>query len=220
MGYSPPGSSVHGILQAWVLEWVAISFSRESSQPRDWSWVSHTTGRFFTIWATREADPDRRRQTISYIRWHRSRWAEAWRTVLKNWDSTGKNSQVLGKHVKSPVTRKSHRTGGQGRFQYSSFWLPKELFLGSCGHILPAHQWTSFVAKWHGTTNLSFSPHLKKKNGVWQKWEKVSYIANRDFYAHKMVYSCNTVSWALQSSPFCQWENWGTMKRTDSPNVT
>ena len=124
MGYSPPGSSVHGILQAWVLEWVAISFSRESSQPRDWSWVSHTTGRFFTIWATREADPDRRRQTISYIRWHRSRWAEAWRTVLKNWDSTGKNSQVLGKHVKSPVTRKSHRTGGQGRFQYSSFWLP------------------------------------------------------------------------------------------------
>ena len=106
------------------------------------------------------------------IRWHRSRWAEAWRTVLKNWDSTGKSSQVLGKHVKSPVTWKSHRTGGQGRFQSSSFWLPKELFLGSCGQILPAHQWTSFVAKWHGTTNLSFSPHLKKKMEFGKNGEK------------------------------------------------
>ena len=35
MNYSPPGSSVHGILQARILEWVAIPFSRGSSQPRD-----------------------------------------------------------------------------------------------------------------------------------------------------------------------------------------
>ena len=35
MDYSPPGSSVHGILQARILEWVAVSFSRGSSQPRD-----------------------------------------------------------------------------------------------------------------------------------------------------------------------------------------
>ena len=52
---SPPGSSVHVILQARILEWVAISFSRLSSRPSDWSWVSHIAGRFFTIWATREA---------------------------------------------------------------------------------------------------------------------------------------------------------------------
>ena len=44
-----PGSSVHGILQARILEWVAISFSRESSEPRDRTWVSYITGRFFTI---------------------------------------------------------------------------------------------------------------------------------------------------------------------------
>ena len=50
-----PGSSVHGIFQARVLEWVAISFSRGSSQPRDGTWVSHIAGRCFTIWATREA---------------------------------------------------------------------------------------------------------------------------------------------------------------------
>ena len=40
MDCSPPGSSVHGIFQARVLEWVAISFSRGSSRPRDRTWVS------------------------------------------------------------------------------------------------------------------------------------------------------------------------------------
>ena len=55
MDYSLPGSSVHGILQARILEWVAISFSRGSSQPRDQTWVSCIAGRFFTNWAMREA---------------------------------------------------------------------------------------------------------------------------------------------------------------------
>ena len=54
MDCSPPGSSVHGILQARILEWVAIPFSRGPSRPRDWTQVSQTAGRFFTIWATRE----------------------------------------------------------------------------------------------------------------------------------------------------------------------
>ena len=49
-----PGSSVHGILQARILEWVAISFSRRSSWPRDRTWVSYFAGKFFTVWATRE----------------------------------------------------------------------------------------------------------------------------------------------------------------------
>ena len=55
MGCSLTDSSVHGIFQATVLEWIAISFSRGSSQPRDRTWVSHIVGRCFTIWATREA---------------------------------------------------------------------------------------------------------------------------------------------------------------------
>ena len=46
---SPPGSSVHGILQAGILKWIAIPFSRGSSQPRDRSQVSCIAGRFFTI---------------------------------------------------------------------------------------------------------------------------------------------------------------------------
>ena len=47
--HSPPGSSVCGILQARILEWVAIPFSRGSSQPRDETQVSHIAGGFFTI---------------------------------------------------------------------------------------------------------------------------------------------------------------------------
>ena len=46
-----PRSSVHGILQTRILEWGAISSSRGSSRPRDWTWVSCIARRFFTVWA-------------------------------------------------------------------------------------------------------------------------------------------------------------------------
>ena len=55
MDCSPPGSSVRGILSARILERVAMPSSRGSSQPRDWTQVSCTAGRFFSVWATREA---------------------------------------------------------------------------------------------------------------------------------------------------------------------
>ena len=48
------GSSVHRLLQARILEWVAMPSSRGSSRPRDRTWVSHTAGSFFTLWANRE----------------------------------------------------------------------------------------------------------------------------------------------------------------------
>ena len=56
MDCSPPGSSVHRILEARILEWVAISFSRGSSWPRDHTWVSCIAGRLLTVWAAREAE--------------------------------------------------------------------------------------------------------------------------------------------------------------------
>ena len=55
MDFNPPGSSIRGVLQARILEWVAISFSRESSQPRDQTQVSRTAGRCCNLWAIREA---------------------------------------------------------------------------------------------------------------------------------------------------------------------
>ena len=55
MDCSLPDSSVHGVFQAKVLEWVAISFARGSSPPRDRTWVSGFADRCFTVWTTREA---------------------------------------------------------------------------------------------------------------------------------------------------------------------
>ena len=51
----PMDYTVHGILQARILEWVAFPFPRGSSQPRDRTQVSRIAGRFFTRWATKEA---------------------------------------------------------------------------------------------------------------------------------------------------------------------
>ena len=52
---NPMDYTVHGILQARILEWAAFPFSRGSSQPRDQAQVAHISGRFFTSWATRKA---------------------------------------------------------------------------------------------------------------------------------------------------------------------
>ena len=62
---SPPGSSVHGILQARVLEWVATSFSRGSSQPRDQTQVSCIAGGFFT--AEPPEKPPQSVQLLSHV---------------------------------------------------------------------------------------------------------------------------------------------------------
>ena len=66
---SPPGSSVHGILQARILEWIAIPFSRGTSQPKDQTLVSCLAGRFFIIWATGKS------YFVKYIplNWHKDR---------------------------------------------------------------------------------------------------------------------------------------------------
>ena len=83
MDCRPPGSSVHGILQARIMQWEAIPFSRGSSWPRDWSWVSHTTGRFFTIWASRES-PHPQFICWIFISTHLSYWCSLFscRTLL------------------------------------------------------------------------------------------------------------------------------------------
>ena len=68
MDCSQTGSSVHGILQARILEWVAISFSRGSSWPKAQTQASYIAGRFFTIWATRESvtlEPNKRKSVTA-----------------------------------------------------------------------------------------------------------------------------------------------------------
>ena len=94
MDYSPLGSSVHGILQTRILEWVATPFSRGSPQPRARTWVSCIGGRFFTIWDIREApslSADESINTPWYI--HTMKWY----SVIKNvWTHVSLNSGFLG----------------------------------------------------------------------------------------------------------------------------
>ena len=67
MDCSLPCSSIHGIFQARVLEWVAISFSRGFSQPKDRTWVSRIVGRCFTIWATKLSKNQYRPPTLLFL---------------------------------------------------------------------------------------------------------------------------------------------------------
>ena len=70
MDCSPSGSSVHGILQARILEWVAIPFSRGSSWFRDRTQGSHSAGSFFNIWTTKEALFPSGPPHLSFISWY------------------------------------------------------------------------------------------------------------------------------------------------------
>ena len=85
MEYSPPGSSVHGIFQARMLEWVAISFSRGSSQPRDRTQVSCTAGRFFT-----KTVIQKKPLVLSALRY----FIQRWRCLDLSW--TGATVVILG----------------------------------------------------------------------------------------------------------------------------
>ena len=101
MDCSLPGSSLHGILQARVLEWVAISFFRRSSQPRDRTQVFHIPGRRLNLWATREAQ----RKSVLNINW--KDWCWSWNSnTLATW------SEELT-HWKRPWCWERLRAGGE-----------------------------------------------------------------------------------------------------------
>ena len=84
MDCSLPSSSVHGILQAKILEWVSIPFSRGSSQPRDQTWVCCMAGRFFTIWTTKEAHTPLKAhfEILSLIKSSQTLWTPTSTSVL------------------------------------------------------------------------------------------------------------------------------------------
>ena len=96
MRCSPPGSSVHGILQARILEWVATSSSRRSSGPRIRIQVSCIVGRFFTVWATRE---------VPYMYMNRSAMQETIVWYLGQKDPLEKNLATHSSILASPWTR-------------------------------------------------------------------------------------------------------------------
>ena len=99
MDCSLPSSSVHGILQARILEWVAIPFSRGSSQPRDRTQVSCIAGGFFTTWTTREAPKK--------VRGYQTRWNRifqlSWETMIPHVSSSAGHLQCLPLLITTPL---------------------------------------------------------------------------------------------------------------------
>ena len=92
MDCSLSGSSVHGIFQARVLEWIAISFSRGSSRPRNRTQVSRIAGRCFTVWATREVYHSHWQITRSF----QSAWNFSWRMFGKY------EGNIVGQYLYTP----------------------------------------------------------------------------------------------------------------------
>ena len=79
MDCSPPGSSIHGIFHARILEWITIPFSRGSSRLRDQTWVPRIAGKFFTIWATRKPKED----LVEHFSWHDYKpWLCFWHWII------------------------------------------------------------------------------------------------------------------------------------------
>ena len=105
MDCSPPGSSVHEILQARILEWVAISFSRGSSRPKDWTQVLGIAGRLFTDLAPREIDLNCWNRLQSYrLREHQR---QAWQEKMPQNDSMHPCTLLTGAKVKAFLLERS-----------------------------------------------------------------------------------------------------------------
>ena len=137
------GSSVHGIFQAKVLEWVAISFSRGSSWPRDRTQVSHIVDRCFTIWATREVPT------------HNSG------VSLKTWKIPCRHFHFPGAHLE--VLKKI--TNSFPRWFHDFVLLPTSMRVSAASHF---HQWwevfdlLNFIYSnvWETVSHCSFHFHF------------------------------------------------------------
>ena len=111
MDCSPAGSSVHGILQARIPEWISIPFSRGSSWPRDGTQVSCIAGRLFTIWVTREAHTGVQWPLIQYdwCRCEKRRGTEKKNTHRRNHVKTEEDQSDASTSQGAPRMTSKHR---------------------------------------------------------------------------------------------------------------
>ena len=134
--YSPPGSSVHGNFQARILEWLAISFSKASSWPRDQTCISHVSciaGRFFT------------HLDISHTRYHESELllALSWCSGYEFWGEGGRKGKERTERKKREQTKKWSRSFSLSKINEprSFYWSEQYLTLNSG----PLNVWTCLI---------------------------------------------------------------------------
>ena len=166
MDCSPPGTSLHGILQARILDWIAIPFSRASSQSRDGTQVSYTAGRFFTIRALGKHSN------------HTRGWTQKSSSVLptKGWYLPSTAAAAAAKSLQScltvcnPVDCSPPGSSIHGIFQAR---VPEWVALAFSGHLLLQRIKSQLL--WP----LTFTTHFKEfrmeiRNEVlcvfWEKW--------------------------------------------------
>ena len=167
MDCSLPGSSLDGILQAKILEWVAMPTSRGTSQLRDWSQIFRTAGRFFTIWATREAHG----WWIGSVQFSRSVVSDSLRPHESQHARPPCPSPTPGVHSDSrPSSQWCH-------LAISSSVIP----FSSCPQSLPASESfpMSQLFTWGGqSTGVSaLASFLPKNNQVWSPLEWTGWIS-------------------------------------------
>ena len=180
MDSSPPGSSVHGILQARILEnssipkGIAISFSRGSSQLRDRTQVSHMAGRLFTVWATREA-----KNLVGLIKPVNPKGNQLLNCHWKDWCWSW-NSNTLATWCKQPTHWKRPwcwETEGKRRGQQRMRWLDSitdsvDMNLGKLQEIMRGREaWHAAV---HGVT---------KNRTQLSNWTTTKVFSNPCFYS-------------------------------------
>ena len=135
------GFSVHANLQAGILEWVAIPFSKRSSQPKDQTRGSCTAGRFFTMWATGSLDMNisgkchRQRSLVGYSLWGHKESDTEWATSL-HYTWRGPSSQI--------------------RFIYHTYISQLHWLLIS-SHYQPCKNWSTSLSTAKGSTEVWWS---------------------------------------------------------------
>ena len=169
MDCSPSGSSVHGIFQAGILEWVAIPSSSGSSWPRDWTLISCIAGKFFTPWATREtkllciqfSSVQFSRSVVSDSLWpHESQHARppCPSPTLRAYSNSCPSSRWCHPAISSSVvpTPPAPNLSASGSFQMSQLFASggQSIGISSSTSVLPMNTWDWSPLGWTGWISL------------------------------------------------------------------
>ena len=167
MDCSLPGSSVHGILQARILEWVAVSFSRGSSRPRDWTQVSCVASRFFPD--SYEGSPP---EIMSYLNSEEPQSKELELSVCICISSAFHQSRGINPIFHSEVQRMWILCGsGLGKPGEVDGWLAWDEVPGMCGDVSPDVACTAGDTSKTGSRNSPWAALELSPLFSWGSWD-------------------------------------------------
>ena len=150
MDCSPPGSSVPGVLQARILEWIVIPYSRASSWPRNQTWVACIAGSFFTVWAAREALEILESKCFAICNCYKLMIVS--KKMLRYWPQLPVNGNLAGNRVFVGDQVKTRSLGWDLAQQDQCFYIAVQLI---------SHVWL-FVTPWTAACQASLSSTISQ----------------------------------------------------------